>query len=225
MLAAPAYLGEDSFLSMNSFEPLFWMGCAYCLLLAVNRRDDRYLVAFGAVAGLGLMNKHSMVFFGAALVAGLVVTPERRLVASRWFWVGGLVAALVFAPNVVWEYRHDWATLEDLRNVQATGKNVELSPLAFVAQQFLLMSPLAAPVWLAGLWHLLVDRDGRRYRFLGVAYLGRRADGAVRAAGPSGREFPRLPGDDGAQDSQDRGRPHRPPPAALRRPLRLAGDG
>ena len=170
VLLAPVYLGIDHLLSMNVFEPLFWMGCAYLLVLAINRDDARYFVPFGAVAGLGLMNKHSMVFFGGALVAGLLLTRHRRFLATPWFWLGGAVAALLFAPNLWWEYRHDWATLELLRNVQETGKNVVLSPLEFVGQQFLIMHPLSAPVWLAGLWYLLADREGRRYRPLGIAY-------------------------------------------------------
>jgi hypothetical protein len=171
VLVAPVYLGIDHLLSMNAFEPLFWMGCMYCVVLAINRADHRYLVPAGAVAGLGLMNKHSMVFFGAALVAGVALTPHREWIRTRSFWIGGALAAAVFAPNLWWEYRHDWATLELLRNVQETGKNVELSPLGFVAQQLLMLSPLAAPVWLAGLWWLLADREGKRYRALGIAYL------------------------------------------------------
>jgi hypothetical protein len=33
------------------------------------------------------------------------------------------------------------------------------------------MHPLALPIWLCGLWSLLVSRDGKRYRALGWAYL------------------------------------------------------
>src|SRR5918912_479728 len=35
------YLAIDSFFSMNAFEPLFWMGCAYSIILAVKRDDPR----------------------------------------------------------------------------------------------------------------------------------------------------------------------------------------
>jgi hypothetical protein len=166
VLVAPVYLGIDHLLSMNVFEPLFWMGCAYLLLLAVNRDDARYFVPFGLVAGLGLLNKHSMVFFGAALVVGLMLSRGRHLMATRWFWLGGLLAAAVFAPNLWWEHQHDWATLELLRNVKETGKNVVLSPAEFVGQQLLMMHPISAPVWIAGLVYLL-----RRARTLGIAYL------------------------------------------------------
>ena len=36
VLVAPGILGIDHFLSMNAFEPLFWLGCAY----SVNSHDQ-----------------------------------------------------------------------------------------------------------------------------------------------------------------------------------------
>jgi len=48
---------------------------------------------------------------------------------------------------------------------------VVLSPLEFIVQQILILNPLTLPIWLAGLWYFLCDRDGKAYRLLGVAYL------------------------------------------------------
>jgi len=120
---------------------------------------------------LGLENKHSMLFFGFGIFIGLLLTPARCFFANKWLWIGAAVALLLFLPNLLWQYHHDWATLEVLRNVQKTGKNVVLSPAAYIAQQFLLLLPLTAPVWIAGLWFFCFDRMGKRYRVLGVAYL------------------------------------------------------
>jgi hypothetical protein len=171
VLVAPIYLGIDTLLSMNVFEPLFWMGCAYVLIAAVNREKPKLLVWFGVLAGLGLEDKHSMLFFGFALVVGLLLTPQRKLLANRWMWVAGAIALLIFLPNLIWEYRHDWATIEDLSNVRTTHKNVDVPPLEFLGQQALILSPVSVFVWGAGLFWLLFDRSARRYRFLGLAYL------------------------------------------------------
>jgi hypothetical protein len=165
------YLALDSFFSMNAFEPLFWMGCAYFIILAIKRDEPRFFLGFGFLAGLGLENKHSMLFFGFGVFVGLLLTPARRFFATRWFWVGGALALALFLPNIIWEYRHDWATLELLRNVQKSGKNVALSPLEFVGQQILILHPITLPIWLAGIWYFLFDRDGKRYRLLGITYL------------------------------------------------------
>src|SRR5579863_1014602 len=71
MFFCPVYLTMDNFLSMNSFEPLFWMGCA-AIAMRIAGRGPRWLwLLFGVVAGLGVLNKHSMLLFGLAIFLGL----------------------------------------------------------------------------------------------------------------------------------------------------------
>ena len=171
VLVAPVYLGIDLLLSMNAYEPVFWMGCVLSYIWAVKRDDPRYWLMFGAFAGLGMMNKHSIVFFGFAMVAGILLTRARKAFASKYFWLGGALAFLLFLPNLIWQIQNGWPTLELLRNVQETGKNVVLSPGEFVWQQVFILLPLTAPVWLGGIWYLMFDRKGRRFRTLGIAYL------------------------------------------------------
>lgn len=171
VLVAPIYLGIDNFLSMNAFEPLFWTGCAYCAILAVKRENPRWWLGFGALAGIGLMNKHSILVFGFAFVAALLLTRERKVFAQKWIWLAGAIAFLIFLPNLIWQYENNWATVELLQNVQKTGKNVVLSPPEFVWQQIFILFPTTAPVWMAGIWYFLFDRNGKRFRFLGICYL------------------------------------------------------
>ena len=59
-LAAPGFLAFDHFLSMNAFEPLFWMGCAWVVIRIVRTGNARLWLWFGLLAGIGLENKHSM---------------------------------------------------------------------------------------------------------------------------------------------------------------------
>jgi hypothetical protein len=171
VLVAPIYLAGDNLLSMNAYESLFWTGCALAYVLAVKRENPRYWLLFGALAGLGLMNKHSMVFFGMAFVVGLLFTQDRKFFAGKFLWLAGGIAFLIFLPNLIWQYQNDWATLELLQNVQKTGKNVVVPVHEFFLQQIFILLPLTAFVWLAGLWHLLADKTGKRFRTLGIAYL------------------------------------------------------
>src|SRR5438067_11301529 len=67
ILCSIIYLALYSLNSMNAFEPLFWTGCLYCVVLAMQRNDPRWWLLFGALAGLSLENKHSTLFFGAAV--------------------------------------------------------------------------------------------------------------------------------------------------------------
>ncbi len=170
VLLAPIYLAMDSLMTMNAFEPLFWMGCVWALLRIVRTGESRWWIVFGIFAGLGLENKHSTLIFGAAVVIALVLTRERRELAKPWIWIGGAIALLLFLPNVLWQVRHHFPTIEDLRNVKESGKNIVLSPIQFLWQQIFLLHPLLLPVWLGGLFSLFFGRLSRA-RVIGWTYL------------------------------------------------------
>jgi hypothetical protein len=169
VLIAPIYLTFDNFFSMNAFEPVFWMACAAIVLRILNGGNPRLWLLFGAVAGLGILNKHSMLFFGSGLAVGLLLTPARRHYARIWIWLAAAIAFLLFLPNLLWEIRNHWPTIA-LLNAVVGGKYSTVTPWDYVWQQTLLTHPLAAPVWLAGLYFLLRDRIGKKYAVLAWAY-------------------------------------------------------
>ena len=168
---APMYLSDGSLLTTNYLEPLLWMGCAYCAILAVNRNDPRYWLWFGVIAGIGLEEKYSIAVFGFGIVIGLLLTPQRRALASRWMWAGGAAAFLIFLPNLLWNAANDWPFVQLMHNIKASGRDVVLSPLQFFSQQLVLIHPVTTPIWIAGLIALLVVARLRPYRMLGWSYL------------------------------------------------------
>jgi hypothetical protein len=176
VLIVPQYLGIDSFLSMNSFESVFWMVCLLALILIERRRSSgiagdgyqRLWLLFGISAGIGLLNKPSMTFFLVALLAALLLTPQRRLLANRWAIAGVLLMIVITLPHLIWQIHNHWPTLEFLHNGRVGDKNIQLSPLAFSLKQILNMGPLLAFIWGAGLVHLLRRRN---YRWLGLTFV------------------------------------------------------
>ena len=171
VLLAPVIVGNATRFSMNPFEPLFWMGCVYFLVRAIQRDDLKLVVWCGVLVGFGLENKHSTTFFLVSLLGGLLVTAERRLFRNRWLWVAAALIVLIALPNLVWQYQHQFPTLVDLNNVKRMHKNIELPPIPFVRQQIMMLSPGSAVVWIAGLGFLFFHRDGKRYRCIAVAYV------------------------------------------------------
>src|SRR5690348_1145749 len=153
ILFAPAFLAFDSFFSMNAFEPLFWLLCAWIVVRIVKGARPKLWLVFGIVAGLGLENKHTMLVFGFAMAVGLLLTGERRLFRSKWIWIGACVALLVFLPNLIWEARHGWPQIQVVRNARLY-KNIPISPLDFLGEQVAFLNPIAFPLWLSGLvWY------------------------------------------------------------------------
>jgi len=146
LVLAPGVLALDHFLSMNAFEPLFWMGCVYLAMRIIRTGDARLWLWFGVIAGIGLENKHSMLIFGFGLVAGLILTRDRRWLRSPWFWAGGAIAFLIFLPNVLWNIQNHFPFLELQANIRRSGRDVRLSLFMFFGQEILAMLPLSLPI-------------------------------------------------------------------------------
>ena len=171
VLVAPIYLGMDHILTMNAFEPVFWMGGALLLARWARTGDDRLWIGFGALMGLGMLNKQTTSLFGLSVALGLLATPARAVFRRRWIWLGAAVAFAVFLPNLVWMARHGFPMFELLANIRASGRNVSLGPLEFFGEQVLYLLPISAPLWIGGLFWLLGSKEGRPFRFFGWTFL------------------------------------------------------
>lgn len=169
MLVAPAYLRMATMLNIPAIELLWWTAGTALVVRIVRTGASRLWLAVGVVAGVGLLTKHSLLLWGAGLVVGLLATPERRQLRTRWPWLGFVLTVLIVLPNVVWQVQHGWPTLEFLSNLRASLAT-RVPRALFLAGQLLYLHPLAAPLWLTGLWFFLRG-DGRPHRFIGVAFL------------------------------------------------------
>jgi hypothetical protein len=155
------YLVMHHLFTMNAFEPLFWTGCAYLVVRIVKT----------GVAGVGLMNKYSMAVFALGIVVGLLATPERNAFRYRWIWIGGGLAFLIFLPNVLWNIQHDWPFLQMQQDIRESGRNVALSPFAFLGRQVMNANPATLPLWVGGTLFLLFGKSLRLFRVLGWAFV------------------------------------------------------
>ncbi|MBZ5695555.1 MAG: glycosyltransferase family 39 protein [Acidobacteriia bacterium] len=171
VVIAPQYLSNGSLLTTNCLEPNLWMGCAYFAILAIKRNNPRYWLWFGVVAGLGLEEKYTIALFGFAIVVGLLLTEHRRFFLDKSIWLGGAAAFLIFLPNLLWNIHHHWPFLELMRNIRAEGRDVVLGPGQYFFQQMILVHPLTAPIWIAGLLAFFLSPRLKPYRFLGWAYI------------------------------------------------------
>jgi hypothetical protein len=126
---------------------------------------------FGFSAGIGLLNKPSMTFFLVAVGIGLLCTPQRRILFTRYAAFGITLLILIALPNVLWQIHNHWPTLEFLRNGQLRHKNVILNPLHFFLAQFMNLPPLNSLLWITGLVALLRAKSIPNSRWLGFAYV------------------------------------------------------
>lgn len=171
VLCTVIYWPLDHLFTMNAFEPLIWMGCAWLVIRIVKTGNQKLWLWFGVLSGIGMENKYSMAIFGFGIVAGLLLTPERKALASKWIWLGGVIAFLIFLPNLLWNINHHWPFIELMRNIRASGRDVELGPARWILQQIIVMGPVTFPIWFAGLLYLFFSPKGKRFRILGWAFV------------------------------------------------------
>lgn len=145
---------------------LLWPLVALYLVRIAKGGDERQWLGVGAAIGLSMMSKYSTLFFAASLLVGLLLTPQRRILASKWFAAGAGITILIALPNFIWQGVHGFPMLEVLRAGQA-GKNVVLSPLQFLLAEVLITNPLLSLVWICGLVWLLMTLQ---LRFLAYTY-------------------------------------------------------
>jgi hypothetical protein len=144
-----------------------WPLAALYVLRMVNGASPKLWLAAGAAIGVSLESKYSVAYFAIALVAALLVVPERRILRSTYFLAGAALALLVALPNFIWQASNAFPMWELLRNGQL-GKNVVLAPPAYVMAEVLITNPLLSLIWIAGLvWTFAQART----RFLGLTYV------------------------------------------------------
>jgi putative flippase GtrA len=151
------------------FDEFWWTLAATILILLLRDERPRRWLVFGLVAGLGLLTKETILFWGVALVVGLLLTPQRRLLFTRWTLFGGLIAFALVLPFLLWNAFNEWASFQywaGYSHNQLGGG----TPLDFILGQIGGMNPLSVLLWGAGLWYFFSARAAR-YRAFGWAYL------------------------------------------------------
>jgi 4-amino-4-deoxy-L-arabinose transferase-like glycosyltransferase len=158
-------------LSTSTFDLLAWTAVIWLVIRAVRTGDDRLWPVGGAVLGLGLLNKPLPAFLAAGLLAGVAVSGPRRLFRNPRVWLGGAIALALWSPWLLWQADHGWPQIDVSRSIAAGESTSSEAWWAIVPFQFLLVSPLLAPVWIAGLVRLFRDPSLREVRFVAWAWV------------------------------------------------------
>jgi hypothetical protein len=162
-------LAIGSLYAYDVFDEFWWTLAATILIVLLRDEHPRRWLAFGLVAGLGMLTKETILFWGFATILGLGLSSQRRLLFTRWTLFGGLIAFALVSPFLIWNAFNGWASFQywaGYHQNQGTGA----SPLDFLISQIFGMNPFSILLWGAGLWYFFSAR-GARYRVFGWAYL------------------------------------------------------
>jgi 4-amino-4-deoxy-L-arabinose transferase-like glycosyltransferase len=164
---APILLAFFGLFTMNAFDVILWALAFLVIQKYSQSHKSGYWYFLGLIIGLGALNKISMLWLGAGIFIGVLLTPNRTALRSLTPWLAGCLAAMLFLPFVLWNITHDFAHLEFIRNASGE-KYASQNPVTFFSGLLLLMNPMAFPLWLTGFWFLIARKE---YRIIGYAVL------------------------------------------------------
>lgn len=166
--AVSGYLGAGHLDTTTEPDLLAWAVMLWLLVKLLAGGDRRLWLAVGVAAGIGLQNKDTLLFLGAGLVVGLVLTRRWVVVRSPWPWAGLGMALLLWAPSLAWQATNGWPQITMAAQIAgyAPDNRAQILPLLW-----LFTGPLLFPVSAAGLVWVLAAKAAAPWRPLGIAAL------------------------------------------------------
>jgi 4-amino-4-deoxy-L-arabinose transferase-like glycosyltransferase len=160
-------MATTQFLLATPDAPVMACSAAFLWALAelATTRNPQWWIVAGLFAGLGLLSKYTMVCLGGGAALWLVLTIDgRRWLRTPWPWLGGIVAVVVFAPNLIWNLEHGMGTL-----AFQFGRLTDISPSwqhlpQFLLERLMLASPCIMILAGYGLWRATTRyKDDRQF--------------------------------------------------------------
>ena len=149
MACAPVLLGAVHIGNTTPLDLLAWTAVLVCVSTALLRDRPRWWLAAGLVAGFGLEADNLVILLLICLTIGLLASAQRPVLRTRWPWLGAGIAAVIWAPNLIWQAAHGWPQLA----MSAALHQQNTSPADYagaVPAQLLYLGLLVAPVVVAG---------------------------------------------------------------------------
>ena len=150
-------------------DVFFWTLIIFIVIRYINSDNDKYLIYFGIVAGLSVMNKYLIGVLFVGLLVIILFTRYRTVFAKKMFWLGIAAGFLICLPNIVWQFVHNLPVINHLSELERT-QLVNVDRVTFLLEQ-LMMGAMASVLSVAGLLFILINRKVAKYRFLGFLML------------------------------------------------------
>ncbi len=158
----PYILGSASIFHPTWLDAFAWVAFLYVAVRMRMRREPQLWLVLGLIAGVGLEAKYTIAVLIVVFAGSLALSSERRQLATVWPWMGLSIAVLLLVPNLLWQMRHGWPSVQFFSSQNATTSSDTSRP-AYIAEQVLFLGSttalaVAGVVWM---WH-------RRLRVLAV---------------------------------------------------------
>jgi dolichyl-phosphate-mannose-protein mannosyltransferase len=158
-------------LTPYSLEPVQWLVLFWLLVRWVRLRDDRLLIGAGVVVGIASQTKFQVLLLCVVLLAAVAVLGPRDLLRRPLLWVGAVIAALLAAPTLVWQFAHGWPQLKMARVVAGEADALSGGRPGIAVMLIGYAGVAGVALVLFGLWRSFRDEGLREYRFIGATFV------------------------------------------------------
>lgn len=149
-----------------AFDLLAWSAVLWCILRLTQHGSPKWWVAVGSILGIGYENKNLITLLVVGLLVGLVTTGHVSLFRSHWCLVGAALAAMIAAPNVIWQFQHHLPQVELANHIRRQSSEIDRGLIIFFQAAFVGVPLIGFALrGVALLWRR------PQLRFIPVAYL------------------------------------------------------
>jgi 4-amino-4-deoxy-L-arabinose transferase-like glycosyltransferase len=162
----PFFLGAHHLFQTVTFDQLAWLLASFALVRLLRTGDGRWWLGVGAAVAFGLLAKPTILLWVLGAGVGVLVTPARRHLRSRWLAVAVLLASVAAIPFLVFQVHHAWPFPEFVRHMN--DRTAGEMRAKVVPEVLFHHDPLSMVVWLPGLFALF--RNSRLRTFVPLAW-------------------------------------------------------
>lgn len=109
--ALPFFFGAGVIMTPDALLIAAWSAALYFFHGALITGNRTSWPAAGVAMGLGLLSKYTIALLGLAALVFIVLDQRSRRWLTRWEpYAAAAIALTLFAPVIVWNYEHDWAS-------------------------------------------------------------------------------------------------------------------
>ena len=151
----------------NSFDILAWTTVFWLMIRYVQTDHSKWLYFLSVAVAIGFYNKYNLAFLMIGLVAGLLLTTQRKQFAKVPVWKAIFLIFLLILPNLIWQLANHFPVLHHMRVLKENQLDNN-SYSGFVRGQIMFFFG-SIPLTICAFLAFIRFKPFRIYRFIGLA--------------------------------------------------------
>ena len=131
-----ALLRINTLYQPNSLEFLLWTVMFFTIIKFINSENKKWLWLASITFAFGFLNKYNIAFLLLGLLPAILLTTHRNIFLNKHLYLSLLVALIIIAPNLVWQYENGFPVFHHLREL-ADKQLVNVNRMDFLQEQLL----------------------------------------------------------------------------------------